>query len=63
MSIVCIHEENLGKILEYLHPNFTKKFPLTFFHIIMVVVFEKETELERKFYTIRENSVLIQLIP
>ena len=42
--------------------NFTKKVPFTFFHVITVVVFEIETELERKSDIIRENSVLIQLI-
>ena len=53
MASVCIHKDNLGKILNYLHPNtFSniesyKEGSFISFHLITAVVFEMETELEK----------------
>ena len=44
MASACIHEQDLGKVLKYLHPNIVsnidsyKKVAIIFFHLITVVV-------------------------
>ena len=64
MASACIHEQDLGKVIKYLHPNIVsqKKAAITFFHLIMDVDIGIETELEKRYRITEENSVLFQSI-
>ena len=46
MASACIHEQDLGKVIKYLHPNIVshKKAAVTFSHLITDVVIGIETE-------------------
>ena len=62
MTSACIHEQDLGKVIKYLHPNIVshKKAVITFFHLIADVFIGIETELEKRYSITEENSVLFQ---
>ena len=65
MASACIHEQGLGKVIKYLHPNIVshKKAAITFFHLITDVVIGIETELEKRYSITEDKSVLFQSIP
>ena len=62
MASACIHEQDLGKVIKYLHCNIVshKKVAITFFHLITDVVIGIEAELEKRYSITEENSVLLQ---
>ena len=64
MASACIHKQDLGKVIKYIHPNIVspKKAAFTFFHLITDVVIGTETELQKRYSITEENSVLFQSI-
>ena len=64
MASACIHKQDLGKVIKYIHPNIVspKKAAFTFFHLITDVVIGTETKLQKRYSITEENSVLFQSI-
>ena len=64
MASACIHKQDFGKVIKYIHPNIVspKKAAFTFFHLITDVVIGTETELQKRYSITEENSVLFQSI-
>ena len=68
MASTCIHEQDLGKVLKYLHRNIVsniksyKQGSFYLFQLITVVVTEIKTEPKKGYSITRENSPLILFI-